>query len=272
MPKKFNARKIFPAGCSFFCISTALYIEESFLHLHHLRCPVTAAQNHDAANAWSEEAKAMALQARVLSGDKLDQLVRRLQRHSGRSRESCWRFVLQTGLKTRDEHRRWTEDEIDTLREHVATHTVAETAKMLGRSVKSVRCALQRNDLKVREIRCDLMSIDSIAKILRVRKMEIQSWIEKGWLEATIRTNGKRASYIITPETFRALYTRHLGDLISQKRIPNVALFEAFYNYCFVPKHTIGTQLLTVRQDKRERAAYAASQTEDGESDEDDAE
>jgi hypothetical protein len=51
-----------------------------------------------------------------------------------------------------------------------------------------------------------------------------------------------------------------------------MALFEAFYNYCFVPKHTIGTQLLTVRRDKREREAYAESQTGDGESDEEDAE
>jgi hypothetical protein len=51
-----------------------------------------------------------------------------------------------------------------------------------------------------------------------------------------------------------------------------VALFEAFYNYCFVPKHTIGSQLLTVRHDKREREAYAASQKEDDEFDEDDRE
>jgi len=143
---------------------------------------------------------------------------------------------------------------------------------MLGRSVKSVRCALQRNELKVREIRCDWMSIDSLARILHVRKTEIQSWIEKGWLEATVHSHGKRTSHIITPEAFRALYTQHLGDLITQKRIPSMALFEAFYNYCFVPKHTIGTQLLTVRRDKREREAYAASQTEDGESDEEDAE
>jgi hypothetical protein len=51
---------------------------------------------------------------------------------------------------------------------------------------------------------------------------------------------------------------------LEQKRVPNVALFEAFYNYCFVPKHTIGTQLLTVRRDKREREAFAAAR-EDGE-------
>lgn len=34
----------------------------------------------------------------------------------------------------------------------------------------------------------------------------------------------------------------------------------SFYNYCFVPKHTIGTQLLTVRRDKRERVAFSATQ------------
>ena len=84
------------------------------------------------------------------------------------------------------------------------------------------------------------MYINSLAKILHVRKAEIQSWIDKGWLEATVRTSGKRASYVITPEAFRALYTRHLNKLIAQKRIPSVALFEAFYSYFFVPKHTIG--------------------------------
>jgi hypothetical protein len=98
-----------------------------------------------------------------------------------------------------------------------------------------------------------------------VRKTEIQSWIEKGWLEATVRVHGKRSSYVITPEAFRTLYSHHLNDLLTQKKIPNVALFEAFYNYCFVPKHTIGTQLLMVRRDKREREAYAASQTDDDE-------
>ena len=226
---------------------------------------MTTVFNQKAVTAWSDEARAIAAQARVLSGEKLDQLVRRLQRHSGRSREACWRFVLQTGLKIRDEHRRWTEAEIETAREHLATRTVEETAKMLGRSVKSVRCALHRNDLKVREIRCDWMSIESLARILHVRKTEIQSWIDKGWLEATVRTSGKRSSYVITPDAFRALYTHHLSELIAQKRIPSMALFEAFYNYCFVPKHTLGTQLLTVRQDKREREAYAASQAEDDE-------
>ena len=39
---------------------------------------MNAAQNQNAINAWSDEAKAMAIQARVLSGEKLGQLVCRL--------------------------------------------------------------------------------------------------------------------------------------------------------------------------------------------------
>jgi hypothetical protein len=214
-------------------------------------------------DSWGPEAKALAVQAQVLSGQKLDQLVRRLQRQTGRTREACWRFVLQFGLKSRDEHRRWTEEELDSLREALSAHTVNETARMLGRSPNAIRCALRRNNLKVRDIRCDCFSVEALARILRIRKSEIHAWIEKEWLQATTQLTGKRRTHVITPEAFRALYTHHLRDLLEQKRIPNVALFEAFYNFCFVPKHTIGTQLLIVRRDKRERAAFAATQDEE---------
>lgn len=214
-------------------------------------------------DSWGPEAKALAVQAQVLPSSKLDQLVRRLQQQRGRPREACRRCVLQVGLKNREEHRRWTEAEIETLREKLYTHSVDETARMLHRTPNAIRCALRRNDLKVRDIRCDVMSVNAPARILRVRKAEIHTWIEKEWLQATTQLTGKRRTHVITPEAFRALYTHHLRDLLEQKRIPNVALFEAFYNFCFVPKHTIGTQLLTVRRDKRERAAFAATQDEE---------
>jgi hypothetical protein len=62
-----------------------------------------------------------------------------------------------------------------------------------------------------------------------------------------------------------------------KRGIPNQALFEAYVQYCFSPKHTVGEQLLDVRRDKRERAAYAAavgdgmsSDQEEEEGDEDD--
>ena len=221
---------------------------------------MTAEHGKRSSVVWGQEAQKLALQAQVLSGPKLDQLVRRLQRQTGRSREACWRFVLQFGLKSRDEHRRWTEEELETLRETLSTRSVEEAGRILGRSPNAIRCALRRNSLKVKDIRCDCFSVEALARILRVRKAEIHTWIEKKWLQATTQVTGKRLAHTITPESFRALYTHHLRDLLEQKRVPNVALFEAFYNYCFVPKHTIGTQLLTVRRDKREREAFAATQ------------
>ena len=213
----------------------------------------------DESRRWSAEALALAAQAKVLSGNKLEQLVVRLQRHSGQSREACWRFVIQYALKGKTDHRRWSEEEIDTVREELVRHSVEEIARRMGRTAKSVRSMLERNGLLVREIRCDLFSLESLARALRVRKDEILSWIEKGWLQAVVRTQGKRRSYSITPEALAQVYKHHLGDLV-KRGIPNQSLFEAYVQYVHSPKHTTGEQLLEVRRDKRERAAYAAAE------------
>src|SRR5258708_3472226 len=206
---------------------------------------------------WSSEAFAMAAQAKVLSGNKLEQLVVRLQRHTGRTREACWRFIIQYGIKGKVDHRRWTEEEIEVVREELVKRSVEEIARKLNRTAKSVRSMLQRNGFCVREIRCDLFSIESLARALRVRKAEIHFWIKEGWLQASVNTQGKRHSYTITPEALKYAYSHHLTDLL-KRGIPNQSLFEAYVQYVYSPKHTVGEQLLDVRRDKRERAAYAA--------------
>ncbi len=211
---------------------------------------------------WSEEALALVAQAKVLSGNKLEQLVTRLQRHSGRSREACWRFVIQYGIKNKVEHRRWTEAEIETVREELVRRSIHEVAKKLNRSPKAVRNMLQRNALRVREIRCDLFSLESVANALRVRRSEVLYWIQQNWLQATVEAHGKRKTYTITPEALGHLYKRHLNDLL-QRGIRNQSLFEAYLLYCYSPKHTVGSQLLDVRRDKKERAAYAAARKTD---------
>ena len=48
---------------------------------------------------WSPEVMAMAAQTKVLSGNKLEQLVVRLQRHTGRPKEACWRLIIQHGSR-----------------------------------------------------------------------------------------------------------------------------------------------------------------------------
>jgi hypothetical protein len=128
-----------------------------------------------------------------------------------------------------------------------------------GRTPKAIRNMLRRNQLSLRDIRCDLFSVESLATVLRVRKSEIVHWIEQRWLEASVGNRGKRHFYIITPEALTKLYKLHQHDLL-KRGIRNQALFEAYLQYCFSPKHTVGEQLLDVRRDKRERAAFAAAE------------
>jgi len=208
---------------------------------------------------WSAVAMALVAQAKVLSGNKLEQLVVRLQRHSGRPKQECWRFVIQHGLKTSVEHRRWTEDEIEIVREELVRRPIEEIAKKLNRTPRAIRSMLARNHLGIREIRCDRFSMESLARALRVRKEEIHVWIEQGWLQATVTTQGKRRSYSITPEALMLLYKNHLAKMLARGG-RNQVLFEAYLQYCFSPKHTVGEQLLDVRRDKRERAAFATLQ------------
>ena len=222
---------------------------------------------------WSNEASALVAQAKVLSGSKLEQLVVRLQRHSGRTKEACWRFVIQHGIKGKVDHRRWSDSEIDLVREELVKRSVEDVAKKLHRTPKAIRSMMQRHHLRVREIRCDRFSVESLAIALHVRKAEIHLWIKQGWLQATLDTQGKKHCYGITPESLMNLYKRHLPDLL-KRGIPNQSLFEAYLQYCYSPKHTTGEQLLDVRRDKKERAAYTATQDseatdEDEEDDED---
>jgi len=99
---------------------------------------------------------AMAAQAKVLSGSKLEQLVVRLQRHSGRPKEACWRFIIQHGIKGQQDHRRWTETEFEIVREELVKRSIEEVARKVNRTPKAIRNMLNRNDLNLREIRCDL--------------------------------------------------------------------------------------------------------------------
>ncbi len=227
------------------------------------------APTHLPSTAWNAEALALVAQAKVLCGSKIEQLVVRLQRKSGRSKEACWRFVIQYGIKSSVDYRRWTDAEIEYVRDEIVKRPIEQIAEKLHRTPKAVRNMLQRNHLLVREIRCDRFSIQSLAQALHVRKTEIHHWIDQGWLKATVERHGRTLSYNIEPEALLQMYKHHLPDLL-KRCIPNQSLFEAYVQYCYSPKHTVGEQLLDVRRDKRERAAYAAAQANQDFHEEDD--
>jgi hypothetical protein len=205
---------------------------------------------------WSSDALAMTAQAKVLSGSKLEQLAVRLQRHTGRPREACWRLMIQRGIKGGKDHKRWTESQLETVREDLVKRSIEEVAKRINRTPKAIRNILRRNHLSLREIRCDLFSVESLASALHVRKAEIVFWIEQNWLQASIANQERRRLYIITPESLKGFFRHHHGDLM-KRGLRNQSLFEAYVEYCFSPKHTTGEQLLDVRRDKRERSAFA---------------
>jgi hypothetical protein len=204
---------------------------------------------------WSDDAKRLACQARVLSGDKLIDLVARLQRMTGNSKDACWRFIRQHGLRGKHDYRRWTPEEFDKLREELACHPLETVAKRLGRTEESIRSVLVRHGLSVKAIRCDMFSVESLASALSVSRREVLIWIERGWLEANVEEHGTRRFHSISPEALERLYRKHLPQLI-ERGLPNRSLFEAYLQYCYVPKHTSGSQLLDVRRDKREREAF----------------
>jgi len=121
----------------------------------------------------------MAAQAKVLAGSKLEQLVVRIQRHTGRPKEACWRLVIQHGIKGSKDHRRWTDSEVEIVREELVKRSIEEIAKKIHRTPKAIRNMLRRNDLSVRDIRCDLFSVENLSAALHVQKSEVIFWIEQ---------------------------------------------------------------------------------------------
>lgn len=208
---------------------------------------------------WSPDALAMAAQAKVLPANKLEQLVNRIQRHSGRPKEACWRLVIQHGIRSRQDYRRWTEAEFDILREELERRSVDEVAKLINRTPKAVRNMLRRNDLTLGQIRSDQHSEHAVASALQIRKEEVLSWIKQKWLRATVVHEGKRRRYIITAEALKDFLRHHRDDLI-KRGVRSLSLFEAYVDFYHVPKHTTGKQTLDVRHDKKERAAFEKAQ------------
>jgi hypothetical protein len=149
----------------------------------------------------------------------------------------------------------WTEEEIDQVRELLVANSVEEVARKIGRSPSSVKHLCSRVGIRSRELRCDLFSVTGLAAAMHVRKAEILFWIEQGWLEALREDDGKPSSYKISPEALQRCLREHLSDL-QKRNIRSANILAVFQQYCYVPKHTVGEQLLQVREAKREQAAY----------------
>lgn len=108
-------------------------------------------------------------------------------------------MIIQHEIKGRQHYRRWTEAEFDIDREELAGRSIEVVAEKINRTSKAIRNLLRRNHLSQHDIRCDLLSVESLASALWVRKAEVVSWIELGWFQTSIANQDKRTYSIITP-------------------------------------------------------------------------
>jgi hypothetical protein len=207
--------------------------------------------------SWSPEAYALARQARSLNFLKIEPLIQKLQQASGRSRRDCL-VLIHRCAQEQPRRRSWTDEEIDQVRELLIANPVETVASKIGRSTSSVRQLCGRLGIRVRELRCDLFSVNSLAAAMHVRKAEIRYWIEQGWLEAVRKDQGRSACYNISPEALQRCLREHLQDL-QKRNIRSSTILAVFNQFCYVPKHTVGEQLLQVREAKREQAAYESA-------------
>jgi len=80
----------------------------------------------------------------------------------------------------------------------------------------------------------------------------------RGWLEATKEGQGRTVAYSISPEDLQHCLREHWQDL-QKRNIRSSSILAVFHQFCYVPKHTVGEQLLQVREAKREQAAYESA-------------
>jgi hypothetical protein len=93
---------------------------------------------------------------------------------------------------------------------------------------------------------------------MHVRKAEIVFWIDQGWLEVTKEGQGRTVAYLSSPEALQSCLREHLQDL-QKRNIRSSTILAVFNQFCYEPKHTVGEQLLQVREAKREQAAYESA-------------
>ena len=199
---------------------------------------------------WTNYELTLASQARTLTGLKLSQHVRKLQASSGRRKRDCV-LLIHRGLEQDTNRRSWSEDDIERVRELLTVHPIETVAEKIGRSTNAVRCLCKREGFSLRDLKCDLFTIYSLAAVMKVRKAEIVFWIEQQWLEATILEKGTDGPARISPEALQRCLRVHMAD-IQRRNVKSATILQVMTDYCYVPKHDV----LKVREALREQEAY----------------
>ena len=201
---------------------------------------------------WSKAARDLVRANIGASATGLSALVTQLAEQSGYPRWACWRFVRRMGIRPKRPKRLWTQAERQRLQKLIDLHSVNEIARILHRSPSSVWHMLYRMGASA-AMGQDSFTKNTLAMALHVSPIQIEAWIKRGWLRAREIQTGSIKRVIIAAEDFCAFCRAHTRDAVGNRLIQ--ARFDFVYQFAFSPSHT---ELLPVRESKKERSAYQA--------------
>jgi hypothetical protein len=122
-------------------------------------------------------------------------------RHPDWSARSIRRKATELGLTTSSRKaRRWSEQELGSLRWDAGEKTVEKIAAKLGRSVKAVRQMLSARGVSGRVRMPKTYSFRGVARLLGVDDKMVRLWFQKGWFGEVAKGHGSKKS---SPSTQR---------------------------------------------------------------------
>jgi len=200
---------------------------------------------------WSQSAREMVKSNLGASGRQLRELVSDLVRATGYPRKACGRFARQMGVRALRKHRRWPASEQRRLLELLETHPVAEAAQIMRCSESAIYGMVRRLGVGVKETQ-DFFSRRALAEVLHTHTNEIQRWIDRGLLKATVQGLGNTKRVVITADDFCEFCQKHTQTVIGNRLHPE--RLEFVYKYVFPPSHA---SMLDVRQSYKKRTSDA---------------
>lgn len=208
---------------------------------------------------WSKQARDLVSEFLNGDGDRTGNrraqiaLITQLVAVTGYPRHACSRFLRQSQNPVPSDNRPWTREEKQKLLDYICAQPVQEVARLMHRSPSAVRSMLHRLGASA-QMGKDWFTKYTLARALRLRAEEVQRWIDLGWLKHRIVETDDLKRQIIEADAFTEFCRKHRAQIIGRRIDP--ARLDFVQSYVFPPSHS---DLLPVRESKKERAAYERS-------------
>lgn len=206
---------------------------------------------------WSQTSRDIVMANLHVNGRQLSEMLSRLVETSGNPRDACLRFARKLGLRGGRPYRRWTRKERESLEELLDGHKIRVAAQKLHRTPKQLYGAMQRLGM-TKKVGTDRFSLYELAALIKKRPALIRKWIQNDFLKADNEGTETFPHWLIAHKDVRQFLKKHQA-VIQAARIDPYYL-NRLQEMVTPRPHT---DLLPVRESKKEREAYEEQDRED---------